>query len=204
MTWSVTFRRRCLLGTKLHTTKCSDHDLIEAFRASLFGGSRLNFLRNIRLAGVNSHADYTTKVAQGDRRRITIDLALVWLIPIAQALINETWLYTPLGYLDPWYYLGFGLNYTDPTFENQNYKIARLPWLLLQFIVRSLVDAVVASWILQIGTLTLASTSLYLLFARTLGRSAAFFGAAFFAAYTFGHASGGADYHNALGGLYSL
>lgn len=130
---------------------------------------------------------------------------LIWAIPVAQALINQSWIYSPLGYLDPWYYLGYGLNYADPAFLNDYYKISRLPWILVQYIVRSIAEGAVASWILQIGTLTLASGSLYLLFLRTIGRPAAFVGAAFFAAYTFGHASGGADYHNALAGpLFAL
>ena len=68
-----------------------------------------------------------------------------------------------------------------------------------------LLSPVAASWILQIGTLALGSAGLYLLFSRTLGRSAAFVGAAVFAAFPFAHASGGADYQNALAGpLYAL
>lgn len=136
---------------------------------------------------------------------VIIDLLVIWSIPIIQALINETWLHSKVGWLDTWYYIGYGLSYADPLFLNEYYKISRLPWILLQFAVRSVSDGVIASWILQIGTLTLGSTSLYFLFSITLGRLAGYFGAIFFAAYTFGHASGGADYHNALAGpLFAL
>ena len=40
------------------------------------------------------------------------------------------WLYSPAGWLDPWVYLGFALNYLDPTFFDDYYKSARLPWIL--------------------------------------------------------------------------
>ncbi len=141
-----------------------------------------------------------------DRRlSFLLDFCLLTAIPLVQAMINDTWLFTPAGWLDSWYYLGYGLNYTDPTYLNDYYKVSRLPWILVEFVARGLFSAVVASWVLQIGTLVLGSCSLYLLFSRTLGRSAAFVGAAVFAAFPFGHSSGGADYQNVLAGpLYAL
>jgi len=134
-----------------------------------------------------------------------INIIILAAIPLIQATINDAWLYAPAGYLDSWYYFGFGLNYLDPTYLSDLYKASRLPWILVEFIARSLFSPVVASWLLQIGTLALGSSSLYLLFSRTLDQSSAFIAAAVFAAFPFAQASGGADYQNVLAGpLYAL
>jgi len=142
---------------------------------------------------------------QGLRWSIIADLGLLAAIPLVQAMINDDWLFSPIGWYDPWYYLGYALNYADPTFLNDYYKISRLPWIFAEIAARNLCSPTVASWILQIGTLALGSSSLYLLFTRTLGRSIAFLAAAVFAAFPFAHSSGGADYHNTLAGpLYAM
>ena len=140
------------------------------------------------------------------RQSTFLDLGIVWIIPLVQAIINDGWLYSPIGWLDPWYYLGYGLNYSDPTFPFPGYyKSSRLPWIFVEFIARHLFNPILASWVLQLGTLALGSASLYFLFSRTLGRNAAFAGAALFAAFPFVHGNGGADYQNALAGpLYCL
>ncbi len=140
-----------------------------------------------------------------DRRSAFVDLAILWAIPLVQAAINDSWVYSKIGYLDPWIYFGYGLNYADPTFLNDNYKISRLPWVLTEFVTRHIFDGIVASWVLEFSTLALASASLYLLFARTLGRAPAFIATAVFAAFPFAHANAGVDYHNTLAGpLYCL
>jgi len=144
-------------------------------------------------------------LAPQNRTSCLIDLAILWAIPLIQAIINDAWLYSPIGWLDPWYYLGYGLDYSDPTFLDDYYKASRLPWILVEFAARHIFNPVVASWVLQLGTLALGSTCLYFLFSRTLGRGAAFVGAALFAAFPFAHANGGADYQNVLAGpLYAL
>lgn len=152
------------------------------------------------------NAEPTVRAQVRDMRSSSaLDLGMLSTIPLVQAMINDGWLYSPAGWLDPWYYLGYGLNYTDPSFLNDYYKISRLPWILMEFAARNLFSPVIASWILQLGTLALGICCLYLLFSRTLGRPAAFVGAAVFAAFPFAHASGGADYHNAFAGpLYAL
>jgi 4-amino-4-deoxy-L-arabinose transferase-like glycosyltransferase len=81
---------------------------------------------------------------------------------------------------------------------NHYYKISRLPWILYQWLARSIFDPVSAAWFLQISTLIAANLFLYDGFRRLFGRDAAFIGALLFTANLFVHANGGADYHNAL------
>ena len=126
------------------------------------------------------------------------DMAILAIIPTLHILINETWAFTPYDWLDAWYYVGYGLNYPNPDFLNGYYKISRLPWILYQWAVRSVLDPVSASWFLQISTLTVANLFLYDGLRRLFDRDAAFIGALLFAANIFVHANGGADYHNAL------
>jgi hypothetical protein len=140
-----------------------------------------------------------TVVAPGSARTL-LDLAIVFGIILTQAAINDYWMYSPIGWLDPWYYVGYAINYLNPTFLNDYYKLSRLPWVLAEFSARNLLGPVAASWTLQLSTLALAIASIYRLLHITLDRNAAFIGAALFASYMFGHASGGADYHNALAG----
>ena len=154
-----------------------------------------------------SSIDSNHQISPQKPQSTLLDLGIIWIIPLVQAVINDAWLYQPIGWLDPWYYLGYGLNYySDPTFPFPGYyKSSRLPWIFLEFIARHLFNPILASWVLQLGTLALGSTSLYFLFSRTLGRNAAFVGAALFAAFPFVHGNGGADYQNALAGpLYCL
>lgn len=134
-----------------------------------------------------------------------LDIALICLIPLIQALINSNWMFNSYDWLDPWYYVGYGLNYLWPDFHNDYYKAARLPWIWLEFAVRNIFSPTVSSWILQIGLLAGGASFLYATFSRLVGRPAAFIAAAFFASNYFGHASGGADYQNTLAGpLFAL
>jgi hypothetical protein len=133
------------------------------------------------------------------------DISILCCIPLLQAAINDGWIYSEVGGFDSWVYFGYGLNYPDPNYLDNYYKISRLPWILLEFVSRSVFDPVIATWILHIGSLALGIASLYLLFLRTLDRRSAFLGAAVFAAYPFAHSSGGGDYHNTIAGsLYAL
>lgn len=134
-----------------------------------------------------------------------LDLAILLAIPLAQAVINKAWMFSPMPWLDPWYYFGYGLSYDDPSFLPTYYKVSRLPWILYEFISRRVFDPVSANWFIQISTLWIGIGSLYLAFSRLFGRMPAFFGAGLFALNCFGHASGGADYQNTLAGpLFAL
>lgn len=130
------------------------------------------------------------------------DLLLLILIPVVFMLINDDWMFSPIGWVDAWYYVGYGLKYNDPSFLDTYYKISRLPWILIEYIFRSNFDYYHASVMMQLMLMMGTIFALYMALLRTLGRVGAFFGTLFYATYTFSYASGGADYHNGSGGLF--
>ncbi|MCD2177311.1 glycosyltransferase family 39 protein [Rhizobium sp. C1] len=130
------------------------------------------------------------------------DIIVLICIPVAYALINDNWMFTAIGWLDPWYYIGYGLNYNDPAYLDDYYKISRLPWVLLEYVVRSNLSSYYSSVVMQMTLMCGTIAALYAVMLRTLGRVGAFFGVLFYATYVFSYASGGADYHNSCGGLF--
>jgi hypothetical protein len=134
-------------------------------------------------------------------------LLIVLLVPLTLSAINGSWLYTPVGFLDPWYYVGYGYHYDDPSFMENYYKASRLPWVLAQYIFRHAFSPIVANYILQIGCIWVATAAVYLAAAALFGPVPAAIASAFLAAYTHFHGGGGggADYHNTLAGpLYAI
>jgi hypothetical protein len=50
------------------------------------------------------------------------DVLFFVAIILAQFIINDSWLYAKLGWLDSWMYIGYAHHYTDPSFLNDNYR----------------------------------------------------------------------------------
>jgi hypothetical protein len=118
---------------------------------------------------------------------------------------NDGWIYTQIGWLDPWTYVGFGYDYDHPRFDADDYKLGRLPWILAEFYTRRVFDPVAAQYFLQLGSLFVQGWFFYLAINRLLGVVPALVGAAFLVTLPFVHGSGGADYHNTPSGpLYVL
>ncbi len=88
------------------------------------------------VTGAEAKPTVQTQILRG-QLPIVLDLGMLSAIPVVQAIINDSWLYSTLGWLDPWYYLGYGLNYLDPTYLNDYYKVSRVPWILVEFVTRS-------------------------------------------------------------------
>lgn len=126
-------------------------------------------------------------------------LGLFWIVA---ALRANTWIYSAPEWLDPWYYVGFGLSYTDPTFEVNNYKISRLPWILAQFAVRNTFDTRLSAAILSALPYFLFSLAIFMLVRRRSSTAVAFMisFAPYLLNYFISAVSGGADYH----GLFSV
>jgi hypothetical protein len=116
------------------------------------------------------------------------------LIPLIMAAINSDWLYTPIGYLDPWYNVGYFLHYGDPSFRTSYYKISRLSWLLPGWVLYHVFRATVANFVLHVGALLVATIFVYLTLARLVARDIAFLAAIFLTVYYPFHGSGGWDY----------
>jgi hypothetical protein len=118
---------------------------------------------------------------------------------------NDSWIYTQIGWLDPWTYVGFGYDYGHPRFDADDYKLGRLPWILAEFYTRHVFDPVASQYFLQLGLLLIQGWFFYLAVARLLGVFPALVGAVFLLTLPFIHGSAGADYNNTLSGpLYCL
>ena len=133
--------------------------------------------------------------------------AAIFLISLIVGLVlrNDSWIYSQIGWLDPWTYVGFGYSYDRPAFDPDDYKIARLPWILAEYYTRHWLDAVASQYVLQLGSLFLQGWFFYLAAARLLGAMPALVGAAFLLTLPFIHGAGGADYnYTPSGPLYAL
>ena len=72
------------------------------------------------------------------RRDIVVLVAVAVAFNLYGDLFNSNMFYDPLGWEDPFRHLGIGLYYADPGFWDLYYKISRVPWNTLQFLVRQL------------------------------------------------------------------
>jgi hypothetical protein len=129
---------------------------------------------------------------------------LLVAIPIVLSIINSSWLYTPMGYLDPWYNVGYFLHYSDPNFLNTYYKIARLSWIIPGFAAYQVFSPLVANYVLHMGCLLVAIVFFFLAVSRLFDSSIAFATAVCFAIFVPFHGSGGWDYQNAPAGAYYI
>jgi hypothetical protein len=125
--------------------------------------------------------------------------------PLALLLSNTDWFFTREGYLDPWNYVGLFREYLDPDYLPEDYKLARLPWILSGYVVHSVLSPVTAAYALHAVFLCAATLALF------VGIEALFHKPALAAVlalclgfYTPVHGSGGWDYHNTAAGAFYL
>src|SRR6476620_2112889 len=116
----------------------------------------------------------------------------------AMIAFNREWLFSGLGMVDTWMYVGYFLHYDSPDFLAGNKKIARLPWILLGFSVNKLTSPIVASYILHAGLLAAGAFAFYGVATRLFGRQAAILATLTYLTSQFMHGMGGWDYHNTL------
>src|SRR5258706_5391412 len=123
------------------------------------------------------------------RQVITHFFCLATLASIIAALVsrNDSWIYTRPDWLDPWTYVGFGYEYTNPAFLPGHYKMSRLPWVLAEFWVRQLFDVVAAQYVLQLSTLFFEGMFFFLAIKRLLGSVPFFVWPPFLFTITFAH-----------------
>jgi hypothetical protein len=128
---------------------------------------------------------------------------LLAAIPIVLSIVNSSWLYTEIGSLDPWVNVGYFLHYSDPTFFNYYYKIARLSWIIPGFVAYHVFQPIVANYLLHMGCLLVTIVFFFLTVTRLFGRTIALATAACFAIFVPYHGGlGGWDYQNAPAGAY--
>jgi hypothetical protein len=129
-------------------------------------------------------------------------IAVLIAMPLVMASLGREWLYTPIGYLDPWYNVGFFMFYQDPALLPDHYKLQRLPWLLPGWALYHTVGPLAANFILHVGALLIATIFVYLTLARLVGRRSAFVTAATLTIYIPFLGSGGWDYQTAGAAAY--
>lgn len=131
-------------------------------------------------------------------------LALAALLGILVAA-NREWIFNAFRWVDTWMYVGFFQHYDFAPMLADNKKIARLPWIILGYIVNQATSPVAAQFILHLGLLAAGAAALYLVVLRQFGRGIAIIVSAFYVTYIPGHANGGWDYNNTPSGpLYVL
>jgi hypothetical protein len=129
----------------------------------------------------------------------------VWAIvsPLLLLLATREWVFTSPGYIDPWHYVGFFLNYTEPLYWDDAYKLARLPWILSGALTYWAAPAWLAPYLLHLGSLLLLTAGFYQLVHALFGsRAIAALAAMLIGFFTNVHGSGGWDYHNTAAGPY--
>lgn len=125
--------------------------------------------------------------------------------PLLLLLANTDWFFTREGYLDPWNYVGLFHQYLDPDYLPEDYKLARLPWILSGFLATRLMPPVPAA--VGLHALFLCATSLalfagiYALFRRPALAGVV---ALSFGFFPLAHGSGSWDYHNTGAGAFYL
>jgi len=103
------------------------------------------------------------------------------IIPIILALINQEWLFTRAGEVDPWAYVSLGYYYfRDPALSN-GYKISRVPWVLIESLIRNLFTPTASAIILTLTFAVLGAIGFYLLVSRFFGKANGFITAALLA-----------------------
>jgi hypothetical protein len=133
----------------------------------------------------------------------TLNIAVILLIPVILLLNNESWLYTDVGWTDPWSYLSHFLHY-DTANEFFDYKVARAPWIWSGFAAYRLFSPETATVVLCLSYFYLALFSFYFILARLFSARAAFVTTVLLACYMEFHSPYGWLYHNMVSTAFYL
>jgi hypothetical protein len=118
---------------------------------------------------------------------------------------NPSIFYNAIGFIDSYYYVGYGLYYSYPDFLDGYYKASRVPWDLLEFVARQAFRPDTAAFALQFFSFSLMAVCVFCYFRRLISGSNALFVGIFSIFFPLIHDVGGADYHNTISGpLYFL
>lgn len=126
------------------------------------------------------------------------------LIPLVMLTVNSEWLFTQIGWIDPWYNVGYFLNYDTPKYLDWSYKSGRLPWIIPGYLVYSTFTPLVANYLLHLLPLIGGGLLLFYSILPILNRNIAFISSIFLICYIHFHGSGGWDYQTTPGGFYYL
>jgi hypothetical protein len=126
---------------------------------------------------------------------------LVVIFLLFLSYYNSNILFNHIGSSDPFWYVGIGLFYHISDYSNDYYKISRLPWNILEFLARQILQPASATFVLQAFCYSTGSIALFFLFREIVGKSKSFIIAALYIFVPLLQASSaGADYHNTFSG----
>ena len=133
-----------------------------------------------------------------------VGVTIIVMLPLAAlAIANDQWLYTPIGSVDSWMYVAYGMHWTDPSFADWYYKAARLPWILVNVIFQRFLGTTLATPAIQLACFAALAGFNFALVRRLFGDYVAVIAAMMAVIWTQNHGpvgGEGADYHNALCG----
>jgi hypothetical protein len=133
--------------------------------------------------------------------RVVMAGLLATLAPLVLLIANRDWFFTPEGYLDPWQYVGFFRLYQDLDYSPEDYKLARLPWILVGHGITRSMPTLPAAYLLHaIFLCALPLTFFGATYALLRQTSLAAVLALWVGFYTHLHGPGGWDYHNTPSG----
>lgn len=137
---------------------------------------------------------------RGRRAFIWLDLLVIGIALAAMVAANTEWLLTKKEWIDTWMYFGYFRHYGFPDFLADNKKIARLPWILLGYLLNRVASPLASEYILHLGLFAAGLFGVYCLTLRMFGRAVAVIVTLAYLTYLPAHANGGWDYHNTLAG----
>jgi hypothetical protein len=109
------------------------------------------------------------------------------------------------GWLDEWYYIGYGKYYfSNPDFHSTYYKISRLPWILIQSAYRAALPDGLANLALVYTYVAVMAMLVFYVAKDLVGAKSAFLLALFFSLLPPNQGAGGWNYHNTAAGPFFL
>ncbi len=108
-----------------------------------------------------------------------VPVALVALAPVAIGVANPGVVFDPMGSIDPFVFLGLGLDYDIPSVWSWYYKISRVPWIAIQYCFRHALPPVAAQYSIELFTHLVLGLALFFAIRRLLGTAPAFLTACF-------------------------
>lgn len=132
---------------------------------------------------------------------------LLLVYPLLLLAISSNWIFTAVGYVDPWVYFGYFrdlIALKNDSVIGAHYYGSRLSWLLPGFVAHRFLKPESASIVLHLGVYYTAVFSLYVTLRRTVGRRAALTAALLLGGYSFFRTAAGWDYVDGAGIAYCL
>jgi hypothetical protein len=156
---------------------------------------------------IKQRLPYLTKLEEAaqPKRWHWVNILILSVIPVVLALVNREWLFTITGEDDPWRYIGLGYYYfKDPSLYSGNYKVSRVPWILIEYTLRSFFSPANAEIILGLSFTIIGATGFYLLVSRIFDRRTGFITSALLSTYSYYLVSRSVDYHNLAGSVFLI